>query len=283
MKYGVQMYLFTDSFSEKKVDLIKKAGDLGFDGVEISFGNPADFPVDAVRKTLKETGLQINFAVGLGQDNNSISPDAAIRAAGVSYLKKCIDTAYATTGGGCVIGGPNFAAWLYLTGKSVSKDEWKWAVDNYRAVCEYAAKKNITMTVEVLNRFETHVFNTLADASKFVADVGLPNAKIQPDTYHMNMEEKNWGDAIRKAGSSIGYMHVIESDRGIVGTGLVDWKEVFKALKDVRYDGWLTVEGFTRDSEIVASLTKIWRDPAKSAEELASRSLMALKGFEKSV
>jgi D-psicose/D-tagatose/L-ribulose 3-epimerase len=283
MKYGVQMYLFTDSFSEEKVNLIKKAGDLGFDGVEISFGNPADFPVDAVKKALKETGLQINFGVGLGPDTNSVSPDAAIRAAGVSHLKQSIDTAYAVSGGGCVIGGPTFAAWLYLTGKSVSKDEWKWAVDNYRAVCEYAAKKNITMAVEVLNRFETHIFNTLADASRFVADVGLPNAKIQPDTYHMNMEEKSWGDAIRKAGSSIGYMHVIESDRGIVGTGLVDWKGVFKALKDIKYDGWLTVEGFTRDSEIVASLTKIWRDPAKNAEELASASLKALKTFEKNV
>ena len=75
-------------------------------------------------------------------------------------------------------------------------------------------------------------------------------------------------------------MHVIDNDRGIVGTGLVNWNEVFTALKDIGFDGWLTVEGFTRDSEIVARLTKIWRGPAESAEDLAVSSLKALKNFE---
>ena len=281
IRYGVQMYMFTDSFDENKVDLIKKAGDLGFDGVEISFGNPEDFPIKAVKKVLEQNRMEINFAVGLGPDTNSISPDQKIRKAGVELLKKAVDTAYETTGGNCVIGGPNYAAWLYQTGKSPSDDEWKWAVENYRQVCDYAALKNISIAAEVLNRFETYLFNTLADASKFCSDVGASNALVQPDTYHMNMEEKSWGDSIRKAGKKIKYMHVIESDRGIVGTGLIDWKEVFTALKDINFDGWLTVEGFTRDSEIVAGLTRIWRDPAASAEDLASLSLKALKEYEK--
>ncbi len=164
-------------------------------------------------------------------------------------MKKAIDTAYETTAGKCVIGGPKFAAWLYLTGKSPSEDEWKWGVENYRQICEYATTKDISIAVEVLNRFETHLFNTLSGAYRFCSDVGLPNALVQPDTYHISQEEKSWN-------------------------------EVFTALKDIRFDGWLTVEGFTRDSEIVAGLTKIWRDPADSAEDHAVSSLKALKKFE---
>ena len=125
IKYGLQMYMLTDSFAEDKVDLIKKAGDMGFDGVEISFGDPADFPVAATKKVLADNNMGINFAVGLGPDTNSISPDADVRKAGVELLKKAVDTAYEVTGGNCVIGGPNFAAWLYMTGKSPSTDEWK--------------------------------------------------------------------------------------------------------------------------------------------------------------
>ncbi|MFB3926198.1 MAG: sugar phosphate isomerase/epimerase family protein [Syntrophales bacterium] len=280
IKYGVEMLLFTDSFAEDKIGLIKKAKSLGFDGVEILIGDPTGFPVKAVKDTLKEENMAINFAVALGPETNTISPDEKARKAGNSFLKACIDVAYETTGGNCVIGGPNYAAWCYLTGLSPTADEWRWAVSNYKDVCGYAAKKNITMAVEVLNRYETHLFNTVTDACRFCSDVGSENAKVQLDTYHMNMEEKSWGQPIRAAGKKIGYMHVIENDRGIVGTGLVKWEELFRALRDISYNGWLTIEGFTRDSQGLAGLTKIWRDPAKCAEILATESLKALKSME---
>ncbi len=185
--------MLTDSFGEDNIDLIKKAGKMCFDRVEIAFGDPEDFRVKAVKKVLNEDKMGINFAVGLGPDSNSISPETEIRKAGVAIMKKAIDTAYATTGGNCVIGGPNFAAWLYLTGKSPSEDEWNWGVENYRQICEYAATKDISIAVEVLNRFETHLFNTLSEAYRFCSDVGLPSALVQPDTYHMSQEEKSWG------------------------------------------------------------------------------------------
>jgi D-psicose/D-tagatose/L-ribulose 3-epimerase len=280
IKYGVQMLLFTDSFTEDKMHLVRKAKELGFDGVEVLISDPKSFPVEALRTALKEQCMGVNFAAALGPETNSISPDAAERAAAIDFLKKCTDVAYEITGGGCVLGGPNYAAWCYLTGRSPTKQEWQWAVDNYRKVCEYAARKNITMSVEVLNRFETHLFNTIEAACLFCSEVGLENAKVQPDTYHMNMEEKSWGKPIRNAAERIGYIHVIESDRGVVGTGLVDWQEFFSALSDIGYDGWLTVEAFTRDSEGLAGLTKIWRDPAESAEALASESLKALREYE---
>jgi D-psicose/D-tagatose/L-ribulose 3-epimerase len=280
IKYGVQMMLFTDSFAEDKVDLIGRAKQLGFDGIEILLNEPNSFPKKAVKAALRKESMQINFAACLGPETNCISASEEVRSRGNAYLKACIDLAYEITGGDCVIGGPNYASWCYLTGLSATEDEWRWAVSNYRDICSYAADRRITMAVEVLNRYETHLFNTISKACAFCSEVGLKNAKVQPDTFHMSMEEKSWGQCIRAAGSRIGYIHVIENDRGIIGTGLVDWEELFKALKDISYDGWLTIEGFTRDSKGLAGMTKVWRDPAESAEVMARESLKALKGFE---
>ena len=103
--------------------------------------------------------------------------------------------------------------------------------------------------MEVVNRYETHLFNTAADACRFCADVGTVNAKVQLDTFHMSIEEKSWATPILSAGARLGYLHVIENDRGIIGTGLVGWKELFGALKKISYNGWMTIEAFTRDFE----------------------------------
>jgi D-psicose/D-tagatose/L-ribulose 3-epimerase len=283
IKYGVQMMLFTDSFGEDKVRFLTKAKELGFNGVEIMIADPGSFPVKTLRRALGDLDMGINFAVGLGPETNTISPHAEVRTAGTTFLKRCIDVAHEVTGGDCVIGGPNYAAWCYLTGQAPTREERRWAVECYRDACEYAAKKRIMLAVEVLNRYETHLFNTIADACAFCSEVGLDNAKVQPDTYHMNIEEKSWGEPVRRAGARVGYMHVIENDRGVVGTGLVDWPELFRALKDIAYDGWLTLESFTRDFGGLAGATKTWRDPAPTAELLAKKSLAALREFERRI
>lgn len=279
MKYAVQMLLFTDAFAEDKFDLVRKVKDLGFDGIEVLIADPGAFPTKPLRKLLGQLGMECNFAVALSPDANSISPKPAERQKATEFLKTCIDVAYETTGGNCVIGGPNYAAWCYFTGSSPTKQEWQWAVDNYRVACEYAMTKNITLTVEVLNRYETHLFNTLSGACQFCSDVGMPNAKVQPDTFHMAIEEKSWYDSIKDANTQIGYVHAIENDRGIIGTGLVRWDELFRALRDISYDGWVTVESFTREFPGLAGLTKAWRDPAVSADVLAADSLAALRRY----
>jgi D-psicose/D-tagatose/L-ribulose 3-epimerase len=281
IKYGVEMLLFTDSFTEERMDLVRKAKELGFDGIEVLIANPSSFPIKALRKALEELDMRANFAVALTTEANSISPSIKERERAIVFVKACIDVAYETCGGECVIGGPNYAAWCYLTGLSATKQEWQWAVNNYKVICEYAQTKNITMTVEVLNRYETHLFNTIEAACRFCSDVGLSNAKVQPDTFHMNIEEKSWRSPIVDAGKSIGYVHAIESDRGIIGTGLVAWSEFFAALKAISYDGWVTVEAFTRDLKGLAGVTKTWRDAAESADALASKSLKALKEYER--
>jgi D-psicose/D-tagatose/L-ribulose 3-epimerase len=280
-KYGVETLLWAEVFTEDKIGIIGKAKSLGFDGVEIHLGQPGAIPVEKTKRALEDSGMGVHFAVTLTEDTNSISPDRSVREKAVDFFKTCVDTAFAVSGGDCVIGGVNYAAWGYFTGKARTPREWEWAVENYREAARYAGDKGIILAVEPVNRFETYFINTAEDAVQFCRDVGEKNAKVHLDTYHMAREEKNYYRAISDTGDFLGYFHACENERGIPGTGLVHWDEVYGALKDIGYDGWITIESFTPEVEELARLTAIWRKLAPSADALAREGLANIKKIEK--
>ncbi len=282
-KYGLELLLWTGSFAKDDVKLIGHAKNLGFDGVEILISHPEEFPIDETKAALEDNDMGINFAVVLNDETNSISPDAEVRKKGLDFLKKSIDIAHAVSGGDCGIGGVNYAAWGYFTGVARTEQEWDWAVTNYREACRYAGDKGIDLCVEAINRFETHFINIAADAVMFCKDVGEPNAKVHLDTYHMIREEKDFYKAIVDTGSFLGYFHACENERGIPGTGLVPWETVYQALKDIDYQGWITIESFTPDLPDIARLTAIWRKHAPSADALAGEGLKNIKAVDKKI
>ena len=163
-KYGLELLLWTEQFTKENVKLIEHAKVLGFDGVEIHLGHPATIPIEDVKKALKENGMEVHFAVTLNEETNSISNDKNVRKSALTFFKKCIDVAYAISEGDCIVGGVNYAAWGYFTGKSRTKEEWEWAVKNYKKAALYAKEKNIVLGIEPVNRFETYFINTAADA-----------------------------------------------------------------------------------------------------------------------
>jgi len=281
--YGLELLLWTEFVRKENMPLLKKAKDLGFDGVELFLNEPEAFPVEETKRALKETGMKASFAVCLDKDTNTISPDPNVRKAGVSLFKKCIDTASAVGGPGSGIGGVNYAGWGYFTGTSRTDQEWEWGTNCYREAARYAKDKGINLNIEPVNRFETFFINCAADAVQFCKDVGEPNVKVHLDTYHMMREEKDLYKAITGTGKYLGYFHACENERGVPGTGLVPWETVYKALKDMDYKGWITIESFTPDIKSVARLTAIWRKHAPSADVLAGDGLKNIRAVEKKV
>jgi D-psicose/D-tagatose/L-ribulose 3-epimerase len=282
-KYGLELLLWTGNFRKEDVSLIAHAKELGFDGVEIHLGHPDEVPVEEAKRALKENDMGVNFAVTLAEDTNPLSSDPAVRKKGVEFFKRCVDIAYKISDGECGIGGVNYAAWGYFTGTSRTDQEWEWAVQNYREVARYAKEKRIMLAVEPVNRFETYFINTAADGVRFCKDVGEPNVKVHLDTYHMIREEKNFYKAIVNTGEYLGYFHACENERGIPGTGLVRWGEVYRALKDIDYNGWITIESFVPDIEELARLCAIWRKLAPSADALAGEGLKNIKAIDKKI
>jgi len=275
MQFGIHSMLFRETFVDRDLPLLDKCKAMGFDAVEIIPFDPENFPAKKVRAAAADLGLTINTGYGMPAQYNIISPDPAVRRAGVEFSKRLIDLS--NEAGARVFGGMIYCGWGYLTGKARTADEWKWGVENYREIASYAQQtSDLILGIEPVNRFESHFINTAADAVKFIEDVGLPNVKVHLDTFHMIREETDFTQAVLAVGDRLGYVHACENQRGIPGTGMVPWPAFFKALRKVGYEGCMTIESFDPDIEGVAKLCCIWRKLADSPEQLASEGLKFL-------
>jgi len=116
-----------------------------------------------------------------------------------------------------------------------------------------------------------------ADAVALCDAIGHPNVGILFDTFHANIEEKDVAAAYRLVGRHLKHVHTCENDRGIPGTGHLDWPGVFQALRDVHYDGWLTIESFGFALGELSAAASIWRDIAPSPESIAFEGVKFLK------
>jgi D-psicose/D-tagatose/L-ribulose 3-epimerase len=277
MKFGVNTMVWTTQVTEKQNPLFARIKKWGFDGVEpfITPSEPANIP--ALRATLDKLGLERTTCAVMPRDANLVSYDAALRANGVEFIKKCVERTAEL--GGSVICGPMHSSLGVMTGKPRTEKEWNWAVKGLQSVAKVAEKHGVTVCVEPLNRFETYFLNTLADGAKLVKAVGSPNVKIHFDTFHSNIEEKLQAEALRSVAKYVGHVHISENDRGIPGTGHNDWKGVFKTLKESGYKGWLTIESFAQPEPALAAAAAIWRDPAPSGDILARQGLRFMQGL----
>jgi D-psicose/D-tagatose/L-ribulose 3-epimerase len=150
-------------------------------------------------------------------------------------------------------------------------------VKNLSELAKYAADYGVILCVEPLNRFETSFINLASQDIEVIDRVSHPNCQIMLDTFHMNIEEKSSGDAIRAVGKRLKHIHTCENDRGAPGSGQVAWKEVAKALKDIGYDGAVVIESFTPQVKSIARAAAIWRPLAPSSDALATDGLKFLR------
>jgi D-psicose/D-tagatose/L-ribulose 3-epimerase len=173
--------------------------------------------------------------------------------------------------------GPVYSPVGFFTGKRRTQDQWQWAVEAYGALGETLAANDVTLAVEPLNRFETFFLNTAADAALLASEVDHPNVGILFDTFHANIEEKHAGEALAIVGPHVKYFHASENDRGIPGSGHVDWQNVFSTLRGLNYNGWLTIEGFGFSLGDLSAAASIWRDIEENPASIAFEGIRFLK------
>ena len=276
--FGVDTFIWTENFSVSDLWVIDKAAELGFKAIDFAVAHPETFPTDAVIAELSKTDLIPITTTTLDEPRNLISDDPAQRAAGVASLKELVDINKRL--GAKILGGVNYAAWGYLTGKPRTQEEWDRSVACMREVCEYALSvyPELNVCVECVNRFETHFLNIAEDAVAYCKAVGTPNIKVHLDCFHMIREEKSFSGAVKTCGKEyLGYVHVNENDRGIPGTGLVPFEDFFGALKEIGYDQPCVIESFDPSFEELNGNCAIWRSFAPSGEALAIDGLKNLQ------
>ena len=275
MKYGVNTFIWTASFTRENFPLLPEIKRHGFDGIEVSMFRPADFALDDIRQGIAENHLECTICSVIPQGLSVISDDPSVRQKTRVHLEDCIKTTAEV--GAQIIAGPLYSPVGYLPGRRRTADEWKWAVECYQSLGPVLARHNVTVAIEPLNRFETYFLNTAADAVALCDQINHPNVGILFDTFHANIEEKNIGQAYRTVAPHLKHVHTCENDRGIPGSGHVEWKDVFQALRDIHYDGWLTIESFGFALGELSAAASIWRDIAPTPESIAFEGVKFLK------
>lgn len=275
MKFGINTLLWTAAFDLDHLPLLAKIKSWGFDGVEVARFAFDGFPARLIREAAHNEGLEVTFCSALTGDLSLVSDDPAIRDRAREFMKRGIETAAEI--GSPVFVGPYLSPVGYLPGRRRTDEEWKRGVDELKALAPVLRAHDVTLAVEPLNRFETYVLNTAADGAKLCAEVHDPYIGILFDTFHSNIEDKHAGDAIRGLGQHIAHVHTCENDRGIPGTGNVEWTGVFAALRDTGYDDWCVIESFGSRVKEIAAAACIWRDLAPTVDSIASEGVSFLR------
>ena len=274
MKYGMNLLLWSGEVTDELLPVCQQLKDAGYDGVELPMFN-LDLDYAGLGGHLDSIGLQRTAVTIRSDEDNPISPDAAVRAKGIELTKQTLDCCAAA--GVETLVGPFHSALGLFSGAGPTEDEWKWGVDSMRAVAQYAGSVGVKLGVEALNRFECYFLNTHADSTRFVREVDHPACGMMYDTFHSNIEEKSVTDAVKAGGDKLFHIHISENDRSTPGQGGVRWDENFDAIASAGYDGWLVIEAFGLALPEIAAATKIWRRMYRDEMTLATDGLKFMK------
>ena len=252
------MHLWSTNVTQEHFADIETLKEIGYDGIEIFLAEPDRANYEQVGSFLQSIDLEVNGCLGLGPDQDPISKDASVRQAGLEKIKEAIDNMHAA--GGKNICGPFHSAFATFSRDEPQEDEYKRSAEVLHAAAEHAAQAGITLTPEALNRFECYLVNTMAQLKKLVDLADHPNLRGMFDPHHANIEEKSFAGAIDTIGPVMTHVHISENDRGTPGAGHIPWDEVFSSIAKTGYDGWYTIEAFSRDDLGFANAINVWRE-----------------------
>jgi D-psicose/D-tagatose/L-ribulose 3-epimerase len=252
------------------------AAKAGYDYVEIALLDPWKVDIAMTKDLLAEYGITATSSLGLSPDSDVTSTNPAIIAKGDELLRKAADVLHG-------FGGTEMCGVLYSNlGKypgPASKKNRANSVAAMQRLCDYAGDKGISVSLEVVNRYETNIINTGKEALQFLDDINRPNAFVHLDTYHMNIEEDGMEAAVLECGDRLGYVHIGESHRGYLGSGNVDFDTFFAALKKINYSGPIAFESFSSAvvDPALSNTLCVWRNLWSDSDDLASHALAYMK------
>lgn len=274
MKIGMSAFAWTSNFQSSHLQILPAMKQLGFDAVEIPMFDPDALPIDAIRRAFQANALDCTVCAILPSPINPISPDAELRKGSIDHLKRCVRAAVAV--GAKLLGGPLCAPIGYLPPHRPTEDEWAWAVEAFQALRSDLDQANLQLSIEPVNRSETFFLRTGAEAAQLCDRIGDPRIGVTIDTFHANIEEPGIVGSIRALGPRLRHVHASENDRGLLGAGHVPFDAIASTLKEMKYQGYVTIEGFAYSADEKQSPGYLWASKDISPERLAGESIRYL-------
>lgn len=260
-KLGIFMNFWEKNWDADHAKYIRKAKDIGFDVLEFQAQPLLEMSDDKIRslKALAdEVGIELTYSLGLDPAYDVSSLDETVRKGGVEYLQNIIRKM--KVGGGTLLSGVSYAGWGTPADFKDKSLYWNQSIKSMKEILKVAEECGVTYCVEAVNRFETCLINTAAEALDYISNFDSPNIGVLLDTYHMNIEENNIGDAIRLVGDKLTSFHTGENNRTAPGRGHLDWDEIFGALADINYKGRIVSEPFVMQGGEVGRDIHVYRD-----------------------
>jgi D-psicose/D-tagatose/L-ribulose 3-epimerase len=271
-KFGAHAFVWIDDWTtEKGNHAIAMADQQGYDFIEIPLLKPHEFEAPVHRQALARAGIYATTSLVLPNDAHMPAQPKRAKEFLLSALDKAeaIECDYLC---GCIA----YALGVY-TGAPPTDAERQTVIEVLGEVAVEAKKRGITLGLEVVNRHEGYLYNTLADARKTNEPIGADNIQLHADTYQMNIEEEGFYRPLVECADLLGYIHISESHRGRLGTGTVNWDEVFRGLADAHYKGPLVLEAFTSINPDLMAATRMWPTPKDPSEVIASEGLIFMQ------
>lgn len=260
-------------------DTLRFLAGLGYSAVVMPPIDPDTAPLHEWAATFRDHGLVPIPIAGQapGADVSSADPDEQAR--GAAALRRMVDATAAL--GGDQLNGVPYGLFERPAGP-VSRASFERSAGHLGSVADYAHERGIMMTFEVLNRYETAMVNTAAQAVDFVAASGSAHLRIHLDTFHMAVEETDMLAAVRLAAPLLGYLELGQSGRGSLAAGSVDPTAVVRTAVGAGYRGRVGVEAFSRCvlSDFVSDLLAIWREPYSDGRHLAAEAIDIIRQAE---
>ena len=272
---GIEIFYWLQNWSDDQIAVFAKAKAIGFDAIEVSLTSGPDTPIAAMRAALDRLGLSVYASMGLPLDKDITSPDTSVRRGGIEHLKRCVEAAARL--GSPILGGLPHVPWLHFPPEPDLRPYRERSALAMREVAGVAGDLGLTICIELINRFETYICNTVEQGLDYLALVDHPAVKLQLDTYHMNMEEDDLVAPILAAGTKLGHFHCADSNRKLPGNGQVRWDRVKPALDAVGYSGPIVIECFPNPNAETGRTVNTWRPLVNDFDADVARALALLR------
>ena len=271
---GIHLSYWQIQWNDDLLPLIDKARNAGFNVAEFPILQPENLNFSALKQELDKQKMLASCSTGLSQETDITHPNPIIREKGLTHLRACLEGAKVL--GSPILGGVTYAPWAIFPEDDLDLRR-KNCIGSLKKIVKTAEQLDITICLELLNRFEGYLINTVEQAADIIQEVGSSHLKIQLDTFHLNIESDSIGESIRQAGDDLGHFHCVANNRKPPGAGHIPWGEVRQALMDIAYDGYLVAELFVNPQGEVGRGLFIWRPLAENLDQAAKKTAEFMK------
>ena len=271
MILGVHSATFVKNWHEDVMPYIRMCKEAGYKSIEVSLLGQTPYSAKEISNLANDLNISLTCTTGLSKEEDISSSDPHVQKNGVDALKRAIDMTSIMEAN--LLTGVVHAAWgISNTLGKEKQDKFKNSAKSIKKISSLLTEKNIKLGIEPLNRYESDCINRVDEGLRLCELIDHPNVGLLLDTYHMNIEEKDMCQSIEKAKDKLFHFQVAENDRGVPGTGSINWVEIFNTLKKINYNKNVSLEMFIQANVDTSKDLFTWRNIEADPYEAIVRS-----------